>query len=98
MKSAFHPEAKEEFLAAIDFYNDSAPGLGIEFAAEVYAAVELIEAFPAMWPEVTFEIHRCLVRRFPYALLYAIEKDRIMIYAVMHTKRDPDYWQTRTQS
>ena len=95
MKSAFHPEAKEEFLAAIDYYNENVPGLGIEFAAEVNAAVELIEAFPASWPEVEFEIHRCLVRRFPYALLYAVEKDQIMIYAVMHTKRDPDYWKGR---
>ena len=95
MNSAFHPEAKEEFLAAIEFYNESVPGLGVEFAAEIEAAVDRIESFPRMWPEVSFEIHRCLVRRFPYALLYAIEKELIMIYAVMHTKRDPDYWKHR---
>ena len=95
MNSAFHPAAKEEFLAAIDFYNESVPGLGAEFAAEIEAAVDRVEAFPKMWPEVSFETHRCLARRFPYALLYAIEKDQIIIYAVMHTKRDPDYWKNR---
>ena len=95
MNSAFHPAAKEEFLVAIDFCNESVPGLGAEFAAEIEAAVDRVEAFPKMWPEVSFEIHRCLVRRFPYALLYAIEKDQIIIYAVMHTKRDPDYWKNR---
>ena len=95
MNSAFHPAAKEEFLAAIDFYNERVPGLGAEVAAEIEAAGDRVEAFPKMWPEVSFEIHRCLVRRFPYALLYAIEKDQIMIYAVMHTKRDPDYWKNR---
>ena len=95
MNSAFHPAAKEEFLAAIALYYVSVPGLGAEFAAEIEAAVYRVEAFPKMWPEVSFEIHRCLVRRFPYALLYAIEKDQIMIYAVMHTKRDPDYWKNR---
>ena len=95
MNSAFHPEAKEEFLAAIDFYNESVSGLGAEFAAEIQAAVALVEAFPRMWPEVSFEIRRCLVRRFPYALLYAVENDLAMIYAVMHTKRDPDYWKHR---
>ena len=95
MNSAFHPAAKEEFLAAIDFYNESVPGLGAEFAAEIESAVDRVEAFPKMWLVVSFEIHRCLVRRFPYALLYAIEKDQIMIYAVMHTKRDPDYWKNR---
>ena len=95
MNSAFHPEAREEFLAAVDFYNESVPGLGGAFAAEVRAAVELIEAFPKTWPEVAYEIHRCLVNRFPYALLYAVEKDLVMIYAVMHTKRNPDYWKNR---
>ena len=95
MNSAFHPEAREEFLAAIDLYNKTEPGLGLDFASEINAAIELIEAFPNAWTLVDFEIRRCLVRRFPYALLYAIEKDMVMIYAVMHIHRDPDYWKSR---
>ena len=43
MKSAFHPEAREEFLAAVDLYNQVEPGLGLDFAGEINAAVELIE-------------------------------------------------------
>ena len=35
MKSAFHPEAREEFLAAIDLYNQTEPGLGLDFAGEI---------------------------------------------------------------
>ena len=97
MKSAFHPEAREEFLAAIDLYNQVKPGLGLDFAGEINAAVELIEAFPNAWTLVDFEIRRCLVRRFPYALLYAVERDLVMIYAVMHVHRDPDYWKTRRE-
>ena len=31
MKSAMHPEAREEFLAAIDYYNDAEHGLGMAF-------------------------------------------------------------------
>ena len=95
MKSAFHPEAREEFLAAIDLYNQTEPGLGLDFAGEINAAVELIEAFPSAWTPVDFEMRRCLVRRFPYALLYVVEKDVVMIYAVMHVHRDPDYWKSR---
>ena len=95
MNSAFHPEAREEFLAAIDLYNQTEPGLGLDFASEINAAVELIEAFPNAWTLVDFAIRRCLVRRFPYALLYAVEKDMVMIYAVMHVHRDPDYWKSR---
>ena len=54
MKSAFHPEAREEFLAAVDLYNQVEPGLGLDFAGEINAAVELIEAFPNAPPENMF--------------------------------------------
>ena len=38
MKSAMHPEAREEFLAAIDYYNNVEPGLGMAFYSEQSAA------------------------------------------------------------
>ncbi|HRU71636.1 MAG TPA: type II toxin-antitoxin system RelE/ParE family toxin, partial [Kiritimatiellia bacterium] len=41
------------------------------------------------------EIHRCLVHRFPYGVLYSIESDGIFVLAVMNLHRDPDYWKRR---
>ena len=41
MRFFFHPEAKEEFDGAVDFYEQSQPGLGLEFAEEVYATPAL---------------------------------------------------------
>jgi hypothetical protein len=46
VKYAFHPEAKAEFLAAIDYYEDREPGLGSDFAIEVHATIENILSFP----------------------------------------------------
>ena len=46
MKSAMHPEAREEFLAAIDYYNNVEPGLGMAFYAEVESAIALVETYP----------------------------------------------------
>lgn len=46
MKSSMHPEAREEFLAAIDYYNEAEPGLGMAFCAEVESAIGLIENYP----------------------------------------------------
>ena len=39
MKSAMHPGAREEFLAAIDYYNDAEPGLGMAFYSEIEDAI-----------------------------------------------------------
>lgn len=38
---------------------------------------------------------RCLLQKFPYAIIYSIEPDHIHIIAVAHTKRKPGYWLIR---
>lgn len=92
MTYAFHPEAETEFLAAIDYYEECDPGLGGDFAGEVYATVANIVAHPQAWPVLRGETRRCLTNRFPYGIIYSIEPDRIYILAVMHLHRHPDYW------
>jgi len=42
------------------------------------------------------DIRRALVHRFPYGVLYVLERDRLLIIAVMHLHRQPGYWQNRT--
>jgi hypothetical protein len=32
---------------------------------------------------------------FPYGIYYTIEADTVVIWAVKHLRRDPDYWQVR---
>ena len=46
MTFLFHPEAEEEFLAAIDYYEDREVGLGYDFSAEVFAAIQNIVNYP----------------------------------------------------
>ena len=33
----FHPEAEQEFMQAIDYYEECKPGLGEDFSLEVFA-------------------------------------------------------------
>ncbi len=65
MRYSFHPEAREEFRLAIDYYEERETTLGYQFAAEVYAAIERTSAHPEMWPFIEEGIRRSLVRRFP---------------------------------
>lgn len=95
MRVTFHPEADEEFQKAIDYYEERQPGLGTEFYLEVRSALGRIGRFPNAWPAVEGDVRRCLVNRFPYGVLYSVEDDEIFILAVMHSRRDPDYWKHR---
>jgi toxin ParE1/3/4 len=96
MTFAFHPEAKAEFLAAIDYYESVNPGLGFDFSIEIFSIVLNIVDYPAAWPVLEDDVRRCLVNRFPYGVLYSVEEDRIYVLAVMHLHRDPDYWKERS--
>ncbi len=96
MKFYFHPQAAEEFSQAVDYYEEIKPGLGHEFATEVYAAIERCVKFPKAWPILKENIRRSLVKRFPFGILYVEDlNNKIFILAVMNLYREPDYWKHR---
>lgn len=95
MSYSFHPEAEDEFFEAIDYYEGREEGLGLDFALEVYSAVDRAARHPSVWPVLEGDVRRCQTKRFPYGLLYSEEEDGIFVLAVMHLHRDPDYWKHR---
>jgi toxin ParE1/3/4 len=95
MMFLFHPEAEEELSAAIEYYEERETGLGYDFSAEVFKAIYNVIAHPHAWPVLDDDIHRCLVNRFPFGILYSVEPEGIFIIAVMHQRRRPGYWRTR---
>jgi len=95
MSFVFHPDAELELNEAIEWYETREPGLGLDFAAQVYATIQRALAFPLAWQEMDDNIRRALVHRFPYGVLYVIEPNQLTIIAVMHLHRQPDYWQGR---
>ena len=93
MKYSFHPEAEKELIEAIEYYDEN--GLGLDFAFEVYAAIERMKSFPKAWQIIEEDVRRILVNRFPYGVLYSEEQEELYIVAVMHLHKDPEYWKHR---
>jgi plasmid stabilization system protein ParE len=91
----FHPEALEEFEAAADYYADIQPALGLRFTAHVEVAIRNLVDAPLLHAILEQDIRRCLAQSFPYAVLYALEPDYVLIVAVMHCRREPGYWRHR---
>lgn len=98
MRHAFHPEAADEFAEAIRFYKNRGANLGHRFSREVQATIRQVVTTPDRWRVLEEDVRRCLVRVFPYLVLYTIEADFILIIAVMHGKREPGYWKHRLQT
>ena len=87
--------AEREVAEAVDFYNAERPGLGCELAEEVQRALDRISAFPEAWPIFSRRTRRCIVRRFPYGVLYQVRADCVMVVALLHMKRNPQTWRER---
>lgn len=98
MNHSFHPDALEEYLGAVSYYADSSSTLAESFIKSFEAGVEEIGIYPEAWQTIEGDVRRYLMRRFPFGIYYSIEDDRIMIYAVMHMSRDPNYWKCRIKS
>jgi toxin ParE1/3/4 len=92
---SFHPEAEREFLEAVEYYEHNESGLGYDFSIEIFSAIQNIVNYPRAWPIISEDIRRCLTKRFPYGVLYTIYQEDIVILAIMHLRRRPDYWKDR---
>jgi toxin ParE1/3/4 len=93
----FHRAASAEAEAAVRWYNERVPGLGDDFRAELFAAVEWIADGPEVWPISADDTRarRYLLSRFPYSIVYVVANDRVTIAAVAHARRKPGYWLRR---
>lgn len=91
----FAPEAEQDVAEAYVWYEGRRAGLGEEFLSSVDACLETIRRQPEMYPIVLDGYRRSLIRRFPYAVFFEHTENRVTIYAVFHTARDPNKWRHR---
>ncbi len=95
MRYEFHPEALAEYKDAAHYYAGCHNGLELRFIAAVEHAIRQILEAPERYRFFDEDIRRCLTRVFPYAVLYTVEADFVLIIAVMHSHREPGYWRHR---
>ena len=97
MRLEFHSEALDEYEDAARYYAGCQVGLELRFITSVESALRQIADDPNRSRFLVEDVRRCLVRIFPYAILYTIEPDNVVIIAVMHCSREPGYWRHRVE-
>jgi toxin ParE1/3/4 len=89
------PSVDFDVEAAFEWYENEQSGLGVEFLDELRATYNRITDGPLKYQDLRGGIRRALLRRFPYAVYFAIEGDVVVVVAVLHVSRDPAEWQRR---
>ncbi len=95
MNYHYHPDARQEASSAVAHYAVINQELGVDFLAELENSISSIVRMPQAWAKHIADTRRCLLRRFPYGIIYQIESEDIQIVAVMHLHRKPGYWIAR---
>ena len=95
MKYVFHPDALAEYADAVKYYANQSSQIAQSFINSIEDVVYRVRESSTRYPEIDEDIRRCMTRKFPYAVLYSIEQDYILIIAVMHCSREPNYWKNR---
>lgn len=91
----FLREAQTDLDKIARWYQDQRQGLGIEFLKSVEESLAFAEENPDIFQEVAPSVRRCLTNRFPYAIYYRKESDRIIVLGIFHSSRSPRGWRRR---
>ena len=92
----FLSEAIEEFEEAADYYESERDGLGGEFREEFEKLSLKIRVRPRQFPQYKQTgLRHTILRRFPFVVYYRESADSVVVYAVAHGRRKPDYWKDR---
>ncbi len=90
--------ATQELEDAVRFYELEYVGLGRKFKEEVRKTALRVAKYPKAWSIERGEVRKCLLHKFPYKLMYSVEADYILVIAVAHQHRKPDYWIDRDET
>ena len=98
MRLIFLRIARNELAEIKRFYNLQQKGLGDAFQREAEAATKLILDRPLAWQIELEPTRRFVLNKFPYKMVYLVRADQVIMVAIMHQHRNPDYWVDRIES
>jgi hypothetical protein len=88
------PGAQRDLISGFRFYESQAQGLGRYFLDSLFADVELLAAYGGIHP-IVFGYHRCLSKRFPFAIYYRVDAGIVYIRAILDCRRHPSWIRRR---
>jgi plasmid stabilization system protein ParE len=91
----FHPQAEQEYLAALAWYRERSPIAATNFEIAFEQAVKRVEEAPQRWPVYFADFRKYTLRQYPFSMVYQDLPSQIVIFAVAHGRRRPGYWRDR---
>ena len=87
--------AEVDFTESLCWYAERSIQAARDFDSEFDKALEQIASNPERFPFCDSKHRYYLMRRFPFQIIYRIVDDDIVVIAVAHASRSPDFWSSR---
>ncbi len=97
MNLEYYPEARADVQKAYDWYDECSYEAAEGFRASLNYTLGKITENPNAYGYVKGTVKVASLKRFPYAVYFEVELDRVKIIAVMHHSRNPRIWKKRLQ-
>lgn len=89
------PAAIEEAIHAAKWYRERSLGAAERFLDELNRVLDRIIAAPHGWPRGFAETRKVKLPTFPFLVVYRVIEESVLVVAVVHGKREPNYWKDR---
>jgi plasmid stabilization system protein ParE len=86
--------ARDDIRDGRDWYQEKSPDLAIRFGRKINDVILAITDQALIHAKIYRNIRRAMTRRFPYAIYFIVEGDRVIVFRVLHQARDPKEWKT----
>jgi plasmid stabilization system protein ParE len=93
----FHPDAILDARAARAWSAARSSQAVHAFEEELDWAVASVAETPLIWPQVDVGFRRCLLRGFPFSVVYRLTDEAVQVLAVAHARRRPGFWRSRAE-
>ncbi|MBL7777146.1 MAG: type II toxin-antitoxin system RelE/ParE family toxin [Chitinophagales bacterium] len=87
--------ALTELEEVADWYAEINTSLATDFVEEFTNNVKAIQNKPLNYPTLNEGFRKCSLKRFPYKIIFKIVANNILVVAIAHHKRKPNYWKNR---
>jgi plasmid stabilization system protein ParE len=95
LKIELHPEARQDLIEVVEWYENQKIGLGIEFFDHYRKTRDIILEHPRLYRKTYRTFRKANVQKFPYCIVYTANRQKLFILAVFHHKRNAEVWKNR---
>jgi len=91
----YHDGAIADVKSAVAWYFKRSQRAANDFVEELDRAVDTIRKSPESWPPGKNNTRRFALWRFPFSVVYSEQESAVLVWAVAHGSRRPEYWAGR---